>query len=84
MVNVNLITGGAGYLGRNLASALAKRGEDVIVLDDLSDPNSSFGVPELNHSRITNIEGSTLDSCVVSKLMRDVDTVIHFACVVGR
>ena len=31
-----LVTGGAGYIGGHMALALADRGEDVVVLDNLS------------------------------------------------
>jgi UDP-glucose 4-epimerase len=31
-----LITGGAGFIGSHLADALTTRGDEVVVLDDLS------------------------------------------------
>ena len=33
-----VITGGAGFLGSNIADALAARGEDVLVFDSLARP----------------------------------------------
>jgi UDP-glucose 4-epimerase len=80
---VTLITGGAGYLGRNLARTLADRGERILVLDDLSEPNSSFRSRELDHRGINCIRGTTLDASLVGNLVRNADTVVHFASVVG-
>ena len=35
-----LVTGGAGFIGTNLASSLVEEGSEVVVLDDLSRPGS--------------------------------------------
>ncbi len=40
-----LVTGGAGFIGRNLAQRLLDGGADVVVLDNLSSP-SPLGPPE--------------------------------------
>jgi len=78
-----LITGGAGFLGRNLARTLAKAGSHVTVLDDLSCPNSTFDCPELNHIRIRCVRESVFNRDAVTKLIGTHKTVIHFASVVG-
>lgn len=70
-----LVTGGAGYIGSHVVKLLGERGENVVVLDDLSTGNRDavlFG--EL-------VEGNTGDAELVSKLLRDhdVQTVMHFA-----
>lgn len=36
-----VVAGGAGFLGSHLADALAARGDDVVILDDLSSGNAS-------------------------------------------
>jgi len=77
-----LITGGAGYLGRHVALALARSGQRVTVLDDLSCANSSFGVPELSHPGICCVRGST-NGADWPSLLADHRIVVHFASVVG-
>jgi len=70
-----LVTGGAGYIGSHVVKILGERGEDVIILDDLSTGNAEavlYG--EL-------IVGKTGDMDLVSRIIveKQIDTVMHFA-----
>jgi UDP-glucose 4-epimerase len=70
-----LVAGGAGYIGSHVVLQLAERGEQVIVLDDLSTGfRQAVGNAEL-------VVGSVGDQALVGKLLRDhaIDTVVHFA-----
>jgi UDP-glucose 4-epimerase len=70
-----LVAGGAGYIGSHVVLQLAERGEQVIVLDDLSTGfRQAVGNAEL-------VVGSVGDQAQVGKLLRDhaIDTVVHFA-----
>jgi len=70
-----LVTGGAGYIGSHVVKLLGERGEEVIVLDDLSTGNADAVL----HGEL--VVGKTGDIELVSKLIADkgIDTVLHFA-----
>lgn len=75
-----LITGGAGFIGSNLASRLLKLGYKVIILDDLSrgDPNNIRDC--YNYApRFNFIMGSVLDYELVERIVSKVDIVFHLA-----
>jgi UDP-glucose 4-epimerase len=70
-----LVTGGAGYIGSHVVAKLGARGEDVVVLDDLS-----TGHPEaVLHGRL--VVGDVGDAELLAELLRrhQIDTVMHFA-----
>lgn len=70
-----LITGGAGFIGSNLAKLALQSGLAVTVLDNLS-----TGYREnLNGLKVTFIEGSILDKDAVRKSLVGVDSVVHLA-----
>lgn len=72
-----LVTGGAGFIGSHIASALVARGDDVTVLD-----NFSTGRREnLGHleGRVKVVEGDLLDRDVLARVMDGVDVVYHQA-----
>ena len=78
-----LVTGGAGFIGSHLADRLLDRGDQVVLLDDLST------------GRLANIEhltggpdaefvlGSVLNADLVDHVVSRVDTVFHLAAAVG-
>jgi UDP-glucose 4-epimerase len=78
-----LVTGGAGYIGTELVSALIARPdvEKVIVYDNLSRPNNNFflGLRLSNHAKITFIKGELLDSRALKKVLKGIDVVYHLA-----
>jgi UDP-glucose 4-epimerase len=78
-----LITGGAGYIGTELTSALIARPdvEQVIIYDNLSRHNHNFflGLRLKNHPKITFIKGELLDSRALKKVLKGVDVVYHLA-----
>jgi len=77
-----LITGGAGFIGANLANRLLTRGHEVTILDDFS----RFGVErnvnwlrELHGDSFNVIAGSVTDAAVCDEAVRDVEVVYHLA-----
>jgi CDP-paratose 2-epimerase len=77
-----LITGGAGFIGSNLASHLARTGSAVRVLDDLSrrgvDRNLAWLCSE-HGDRIEALVADIRDPEVVREAVRDASAVFHFA-----
>lgn len=71
-----LISGGAGYIGAHAILAFREKGDDVIVLDDLS-----TGCRALLPDGVPFVEGSVADSQKVAALLKEygVGTVVHFA-----
>ncbi len=71
-----LVTGGCGYIGSHLVWALAERGEQVVVLDDLSTGFDWAISPEADLVRGDVGDRALLDELLAS---RGVDAIVHFA-----
>lgn len=69
------VTGGAGFIGSNLAQRLISDGHDVVVLDDLS----TGLISNVDKSKCTFIEASITDSQALGKALRDCQTIFHLA-----
>jgi len=72
-----LITGGAGFIGANLAHTLVARGETVRILDDFSTgrPENLRGIEE----RIEIQRGDIRDPGMMSRAVNGVEVILHQA-----
>lgn len=80
-----LITGGAGFIGSHLCDELLRNGYEVRVLDSLIE--QVHGVngqrPDYLDPDVELIKGDVRDANMVSKALKGVDAVYHFAASVG-
>ena len=78
-----LITGGAGFIGSHLADAYLKRGDEVLVIDDLS----TGTIDNIQHLKSNPKFHYTIDSVhnqpVTAELVDQCDVVFHLAAAVG-
>jgi UDP-glucose 4-epimerase len=77
-----LITGGAGFIGSTMARRLLQRGDDVLVLDDLS-TGARDNLLGLEGPSLRFVEGCVLDAGLVDSMVARVDRVVHLAAAVG-
>ena len=70
-----LVTGGSGFIGQHLVTALLRQGRGVRILD-IRPPTSA-----LEGARF--LEGSVLDSALLRKALKGVDEVYHLAALPG-
>jgi UDP-glucose 4-epimerase len=78
-----LITGGAGFIGSHLTEAFLSRGDEVLILDDLSTGRMENirhlkNVPKLHYW----IE-SVMNKALLAELVDESDLVVHLAAAVG-
>lgn len=79
----NLITGGAGFVGSHLADYLLSRGEEVIILDDLS-TGSFDNIRHLVGTKgFTHYIGRVEDQRLLERAGDGADRIYHLAAAVG-
>ena len=78
-----LITGGSGFVGSHLAEALLERGDEVLVLDNLS----TGSIDNIRHLKSHPKFSYTIDAVenepVLAELIDRADVVVHLAAAVG-
>jgi UDP-glucose 4-epimerase len=71
-----LITGGAGFIGSNIANIISKEKDvaEVVALDDLS-----LGLPSNLSQKIKFVKGSVMNYDLVLELSKGCDYIFHEA-----
>ena len=75
-----LITGGAGFIGSNLAKRLVHDGHSVVVLDSLLRGNK---LDKETYAQVEFIKGDVRDQETVIRASKNCDLIFHFAAVLG-
>ncbi|MGV3720851.1 MAG: SDR family NAD(P)-dependent oxidoreductase [Actinomycetota bacterium] len=80
-----LITGGAGFIGTNLASELAQQGHRVAVFDNLARNGVAANLEWLRsrHQNVEFIEGDVRDARAVCDAVRGAERIYHLAAQVA-
>ena len=81
-----LITGGAGFIGSNVADRLLTEGREVVILDNLSREGVEANLAWLQarHGlRVRAMVGDLRDPALVAEAARDAGAVFHFAAQVA-
>ncbi len=85
-----LVTGGAGFIGSNLAKQLIDRGDEVVILDNFND----YYDPKLKEDRIKTVlkkckfklyRGDIRDVKILEKIFKKekIDKIVHLAAMAG-
>lgn len=81
-----VITGGAGFIGTNLADHLLRNGEPVVLLDDFTragvEKNYRWLASQHGH-RVRLVRRDVRDSAAVLEVIRRASSVFHFAAQVA-
>jgi len=81
-----LVTGGAGFIGSHIVSALLQEGAAVRVLDNLSTgrrENLEALTPATRPERLEIMQGDVRDAVAVANALRGVEVVFHQAAIVS-
>ncbi|HQB04228.1 MAG TPA: SDR family oxidoreductase [Candidatus Hydrogenedentes bacterium] len=75
MTHVNLVTGGAGFIGSHLCEALLERGEEVLCLDNFFTGRKTNIEHLLGHPRFELVRHD-----LVNPIVLETDRIFNFAC----
>jgi len=80
-----LITGGAGFIGKNLCLALLQKGHQVVVIDNFLTSSKADFKNFLKGKKIKFFEGDICDLKLIKKIQKShkFDQIYHLACPTG-
>ncbi|MGC9445112.1 MAG: SDR family oxidoreductase [Candidatus Methanospirareceae archaeon] len=76
-----VVTGGAGFIGANLAAALLLDGHEVHIIDNLSTGKRGNIIELVSQTDCTFIKGSVTDLDLLRTVFSDIDCVFHQAAI---
>ncbi|MFA4849566.1 MAG: SDR family oxidoreductase [Methanoregula sp.] len=76
-----IVTGGAGFIGSHIADALANRGDEVVILDNLFSGRIENIQNLANTPTVTFIKGSVTDQALLQKACKNADGIFHEAAI---
>lgn len=79
MKNKIIVTGGAGFIGSHLIDRLLLRGDEVIVIDNLSSGKMDFLKEHIENPDFKFIRLDLLDMEELKKYVKNADAVFHLA-----
>ena len=88
-MNNILITGGAGFIGSNLALKLRSKGYNITILDNLSEqihgknPGKTSPLYKAIHNKVEFIKGSVTNINDWKKALKGQDAIVHLAAETG-
>lgn len=74
-----LVTGGTGFIGSHLVDCLMKKGNRVLVFDNLSSGRMEFIEHHLENPDFSFVKGDLLNAEAIETACKDVDMVYHVA-----
>ena len=80
-MNRILITGGAGFIGSNLARHLIEKGHEITIIDNLSTGSYSNIRNIAKDTNFRFVEGDVRDLNLVQDCVKGTDSVVHLAAV---
>lgn len=78
-----LVTGGAGFIGSHLTELLLARGDEVLVLDNMSTGQEQNLEHVRHNSRLEVRQASITDTVALHEAVHEVDEIYHLAAAVG-
>ena len=76
-----VVTGGAGFIGSNLAEELVNSNHEVTILDNLSTGRIENITNLRDNTNFTFINGSITDLDILKRVFEDVECVFHQAAI---
>ncbi len=71
------VTGGAGFIGSNLADRLSSAGVEVVIVDDFRSGRREFVAEALRRDGVRLVEGDVLDPAMLEDAVEGCDWVFH-------